>query len=167
MPPHEPRLWRSGRGSPITCAMPLPPKPRLIWADIRSFFERRERHSLVALVPAIAIPCFIVWLFVLDGRTNIMPTDPVVIYAESWSLDRTDEEIIDRQAELALAADERRALTRERMQRLADQLGVDYDRRAAAEADRITEENRRLVEVRLESDGGGEAEGVEIGERRR
>jgi len=123
----------------------MPPKPRTIWNDTRSFLSRRERHNWIALIPAMAIPCFIIWLFVLDGRTNIMPTDPVIIYAESWSADRTDEEIIERQRELALDANEQRALRRQRFQEMADRMGIDYDREAAAEADRITQDNRERL----------------------
>lgn len=130
----------------------VPPKPKVIASDVKSFFARRERHNWVALLLAVAIPCGIIYLFVLDGRTNILSDQPVVIYAESWSLDRSDDEIRARQRELMLEADEQRALTRERFQQLADGFGIDYDREAAAEADRISEENREFAE---------ELEGVE------
>lgn len=140
----------------------LPPKPRVIWKDTLSFFTRRERHSWFALLMAGAIPALIIWVFVLDGRTNIMPTESIVTYVEIWPADRTDAEIIERQRVLALAENERRAMRREGMQDIAQRLGVDYDRDAAAEADRITEENREALarpedgaedSVELETDG--------------
>lgn len=124
----------------------IPPKPKVIAGDVKSFFARRERHNWIALLLAIAIPVGIVYLFVLDGRTNILSDEPVVIYAESWSLDRSDAEIRARQRELMLEADEQRALARERFQQLADGFGIDYDREAAAEADRISDENRELAQ---------------------
>lgn len=123
----------------------IPPKPRVIWRDILSFFTRRERHSWIALLASAAIPALIFWVFVIDGQTNLMPTQPIITYVEVWSADRTDEEIIERQRILALADNERRAARRAGMQELAERLGVDYDREAAAEADRITEDNRQTL----------------------
>ncbi len=123
----------------------LPPKPRVIKNDVISFFARRERHNWIALVFAMAMPCLFIWLFVLDLDTNILPDEPVVIYAENWSRDRTDEDIIERQRELALSANERNALRRERFQAIAEEMGIDYDRDAAAEAERITDENRERL----------------------
>jgi hypothetical protein len=123
----------------------IPPKPRVIVQDTVSFFTRRERHSWVALVMAIAIPTVVIGVFAADSASGIEPTEPTITYVESWSADRTDEEIIERQRVLALAENERRALSRQRFQELADASGVDYDREAAAEADRITEENRRTL----------------------
>lgn len=120
----------------------IPPKPRVIWTDALSFFTRRERHSWIALVAAILIPGFIIGTFAWETETSIGPTDPVITYVQVWGSDRTDEQIIERQRVLALAENERRALRRHNMQRLAEQSGVDYDREAAAEADRITRENR-------------------------
>lgn len=123
----------------------IPPKPRVIVQDTLSFFTRRERHSWVALIMAIAIPTVVITVFAIDSEQGIEPTLPTVIYVESWPADRTDEEIIERQRVRALAENERRALSRQRFQELADASGVDYDREAAAEADRITEENRRTL----------------------
>lgn len=142
-------------------AFPMPPKPRTIWTDVKSFLFRRERHNWFALFMAGAIPAFIIWLFVLDGRTNILPDEPVVIYAESWPLDRSDEDIRARQREFALAENERRALRREQFQRLADELGIDYDRGAAQEADRITEENRRIAAEAEGREAEGEGAGAD------
>lgn len=136
----------------------IPPKPRVIWRDMLAFFTGRGRHNIFALLAALAMPAFFVWLFVLDGRTNILPTEPVIIYAESWPADRSDEEIIERQRELAVAADARRTERRQSFQRLADELGVDYDRDAAAESDRISRENQRLRRSGDESEAEPAAE---------
>ena len=121
----------------------LPPKPRVIAKDVASFFARRERHNWIALIFAIAIPIVLIGTFAMSSEADVAPTEPTIIYAEVWGSNRTDEEIIERQRVLALEENERRAISRERFRRLADESGVDYDREAAAEADRITEENRR------------------------
>ena len=133
----------------------LLPKPRDIMRDTRSFFARRERHSWFALLMSAIIPAFIIWIFIIDSRINLMPTEPFITYVEVWGSDRTDEEIMERQRMLAMQENERRAMRREGMRQLADRLGVSYDRDAAAEADRITEENREILsqaEAQAESD---------------
>ncbi len=142
----------------------IPPKPGTIWKDFKSFLGRGERHNWIALMLAMAIPAGIIYVFILDGRTNIFDDTPVVIYAESWSVTRSDEDIQARQRELLMAENERRAILRERFQSLADGLGVEYDEEAAAEAQRITEENRRLM-AEIEAREGGAA-GEAIAEQR-
>lgn len=72
--------------------LPRPASPRALWADIRAFTSERRRHHWVALGFAIAIPLGIIFIFDLDGRTNIAP-GPQLIYVESWPADRTDEQI--------------------------------------------------------------------------
>ena len=121
---------------------PKPARPRTAWEDIKSFAGRRDRHHWIALIGAIAMPARIIYLFWLDGRTNIYSEEPVLIYAESWPLTRGAEEIRARQVELALEENERRALKREQFQRLAERLGVEYDREEAARQQAITEEGR-------------------------
>lgn len=123
----------------------MPPKPRVIVKDIASFFARRERHNWIALLFAILIPTVVIGTFAMDSETDILPTEPVITYVEVWGSDRTEEEIIERQRVLALEENERRALSRQRFQQLAEGSGVEYDRDAAAEADRIFEENRRSL----------------------
>jgi hypothetical protein len=75
-------------------AMPLPrpASPRALWADIRAFTAERRSHHWVALALAIAMPIAIIVIFVMDGRTNIMP-GPQLIYVESWPANRTDAQI--------------------------------------------------------------------------
>ncbi|QLC22652.1 hypothetical protein HFP51_10970 [Parasphingopyxis sp. CP4] len=123
----------------------LPPKPRVIVKDIASFFARRERHNWIALFFAILIPGVVIGTFAMDSETDILPTEPIVHYVEVWGSDRTDEEIVERQRVLALEENERRAISRQRFQQLAEGSGVEYDRAAAAEADRIADENRRIL----------------------
>lgn len=123
----------------------LPPKPRVIVKDIASFFARRERHNWIALFFAILIPGVVIGTFAMDSETDILPTEPIVTYVEVWGSDRSDDEIIERQRVLALEENERRAISRQRFQELAEGSGVEYDREAAAEADRIADENRRSL----------------------
>ena len=73
--------------------LPRPSSPRALWADLRAFAGHRGPHQLVAAALAIAMPTALIVLFIVDGRTNIAP-GPQLIYAESWSANRTDAEII-------------------------------------------------------------------------
>jgi hypothetical protein len=59
---------------------------------LRTFTAERRHHQWVAAVLAILMPVAIIILFVVDGRTNIMP-GPQLIYVESWPANRSDEEI--------------------------------------------------------------------------
>lgn len=73
-------------------ALPRPSSPRALWADTRAFLAARSRHHVIAGVLAVAMPIALIVLFYTDGRTNIAPR-PMLIFAESWSADRSDEQI--------------------------------------------------------------------------
>ena len=73
-------------------ALPRPSSPRALWADIRAFAGGRSRHHVIAAAVAVIMPVALIVLFYLDGKTNIAPK-PQVIFAESWTADRTDEQI--------------------------------------------------------------------------
>ena len=89
---------------------PRPASPRALWADLRAFAKERSRVQWVAALVAVAMPILIVAGFYQDSKTNIGPGEQL-IYAESWSADRTDAEILadqkKRQAEKEAYAAER------------------------------------------------------------
>ena len=72
--------------------LPRPASPRALWADLRAFASERRPHQWIAAALAVAMPVAIIIIFVIDGRTNIMP-GPQLIYVESWPANRSDEEI--------------------------------------------------------------------------
>jgi hypothetical protein len=73
-------------------ALPRPASPRALVQDLRAFARQRSRHQWIAALFAIAMPVVIVVGFYFDSKTNIMPGEQI-IYAESWSANRTDAEI--------------------------------------------------------------------------
>lgn len=73
--------------------LPRPSGPRALIADIRAFAAGRSRVQWAAAAMALIMPLALIVLFDTDGRTNIAP-GPQLIYAESWSANRTDAEII-------------------------------------------------------------------------
>ena len=72
--------------------LPRPSSPKALIADLRAFASQRSPHHWVAAALAITMPIALVALFIKDGKTNIAP-GPQLIYEESWSSNRTDEEI--------------------------------------------------------------------------
>lgn len=69
---------------------------------MRDFWHHRPRHQWAAAILALLIPAGIIVAFYYDAQTNIAPGEQV-IYLESWSADRADEEIIAKQkADLAV-----------------------------------------------------------------
>ncbi len=106
--------------------MALPPlhRPRTLLADLRGFLANENRHKLAVGALAIAMPAIIVYGFIRDGRTNIMPGRSI-IYINSWPASRSDAEIIaqqniDQKARDAAAAEKRAAY-----QRLARRLNIE------------------------------------------
>jgi hypothetical protein len=101
--------------------LPRPASPRALWADLRAFASERRPHHWVAAGLAIAMPVAIIFLFVLDGRTNILP-GPQLIYVESWPANRSDEEIKAQQKIDQAARDKANKERQEQFKRLDDKL---------------------------------------------
>ncbi|HEX6377134.1 MAG TPA: hypothetical protein VFZ91_15590 [Allosphingosinicella sp.] len=101
--------------------LPRPASPRALWADIRAFTGERRPHHWIALALAIFMPVAIVILFILDGRTNIMP-GPQLIYVESWPANRTDERIKAEQKIDQAARDKAKKERQEQFKRLDEKL---------------------------------------------
>ena len=104
-------------------ALPRPSSPRTAWNDLRAFFSGPQRHKLLFGLLAILMPAIIVYGFIRDGRTNILPGRSIM-YIQSWPADRSDAEIIAQQKKdqkKRVAAQ----LARQRSyQRLEKQLGM-------------------------------------------
>ena len=101
--------------------LPRPASPRALWADIRAFTSERRPHHWVALALALSIPLGIVFIFDLDGRTNIAP-GPQLIYVESWPANRTDEQIKAEQKVDQAARDKARKERQAQFKRLDEKL---------------------------------------------
>lgn len=106
--------------------LPRPASPKFLWADLKAFWRQRPRHQWVAGTLAIAIPIAILVMFYFDGRTNIMPGERV-IFLDSWTVNRTDAEIMAKQkADLAEreAREERRRQEFQRLDENLNRLGI-------------------------------------------
>ena len=106
--------------------LPRPAGPRALWNDLRAFWSQRPRHQWVAATLAVLIPIGILVMFYYDARTNIAP-GPRVIFLDSWSANRTDEEIKAKQKvdlERREAAEERRRQEFQRLDESLNRLGI-------------------------------------------
>ncbi|MEH3107488.1 MAG: hypothetical protein PGN09_09445 [Sphingomonas fennica] len=106
--------------------MALPPlhRPKTLVADLRGFLGGEHRHKLLVGALAICMPAIIVYGFIRDGRTNILPGRSI-IYVQNWRADRTDAEIIAQQKIDQKARDAAAAEKRASYQRLAKRLGIE------------------------------------------
>lgn len=72
--------------------LPRPASPRALLSDLRAFARERPKHQWIAGTAAVVMPLIILFGFYKDAQTNIQPGEQIV-YAESWTGTRTDEEI--------------------------------------------------------------------------
>lgn len=90
--------------------LPRPASPRALIADARAFARERSGIQWGAALVAILMPVVIVFGFIKDAKTNITPKEQI-IYASSWSSNRTDAEI---KADQARREQQREAAVAER-----------------------------------------------------
>jgi len=60
--------------------------------DLRFFLAQRKQHELWFMLLAMAVTFAILFMFVKDSHVET-PYERNIIYAESWPLTRTDEQI--------------------------------------------------------------------------
>ncbi len=102
---------------------PKPVGPRAAFNDLRAFMRQRSREQVIAAILSILVTLIIVIEFVVDSKINTAPP-PQVVYAQSWSAERTDAEIVaDQKKDQA----KREAYAKEKQrqfQKLEKQLGM-------------------------------------------
>ena len=102
---------------------PRPVGPRAALADFRAFLRHREREHWIGAALAVLVTIIIVIEFFIDSKINTAPP-PRIVYAQSWSADRTDAQIVadqkKHQAERKAAQEERQR----QFQKLEKQLGM-------------------------------------------
>ena len=90
--------------------LPRPASPRALVADVRAFARERSGIQWGAAAVAVLMPVVIVFAFIKDAKTNIVPKEQI-IYASTWGANRTDAEI---KADQAKREQERQAGVAER-----------------------------------------------------
>lgn len=118
---------------------PRPVSPKSAASDLWSYFRENRPHKWPLLGVSVALTYVIVWTFVKDANTNTMPTRNKIIYVQSWDANRSDAQIILQQkidlakGELALKKQQ------EKMQKLADMVGIEWRKDEARNAVRRKE----------------------------
>lgn len=72
--------------------LPRPSSPKAAIADLKSFWAAAPKHKITFAAAAVAVPLFLITLFVLSGReADYKP--PPIIYVDNWRADRTEAQI--------------------------------------------------------------------------
>ena len=102
---------------------PKPVGPRAAFSDLRAFMRQRGREKVIGALLAVLVTTIIVIEFLVDSKINTAPP-PTVVYANSWSVNRTDAEIV-RQQKVDQAKRDAAAKEKQRQfQKLEKQLGM-------------------------------------------
>lgn len=104
--------------------IPHPVGPRAAFSDLAAFMRQRSREQVIGAALALLTTIIIVILFLVDSKINTAPSAQIV-YAESWSANRSDAEII---ADQKKRQAERRAAELEKQrqyQKLEKQFGIE------------------------------------------
>ena len=71
---------------------PKPSGPRAAFRDLAAFLGQRSREQVIGACLALLVTAIIVIEFLVDSKTG-MSQPPQIVYADSWSENRTDAEI--------------------------------------------------------------------------
>jgi hypothetical protein len=103
---------------------PSPVSPLAAWRDLRAVMRHSSREQRIGGALAVLSTIIIVIIFFVDSKVNTAPP-PTVIYPQSWSVNRTDAEIVadqkKDQAKKKAAAKERQR----QFQQLEKRLGIE------------------------------------------
>jgi hypothetical protein len=103
---------------------PSPSSPRAAFRDLGAFMRQRSREQVIGGALALLVTAIIVFEFVIDAKMGTSP-GPQVVYADIYSANRTDAEIIaDQKKDQAkkLAAEQEK---QRQYKKLEKQLGIE------------------------------------------
>jgi hypothetical protein len=103
---------------------PRPSSPKALLSDLRAMLRQRSRHQNIAAVMAILMPVGMVLLFAYNAGFNQAKSERI-LYVQSWSLDRTDAEIIAQQQKDKAAYEARVRERQRQFKALARSLGME------------------------------------------
>jgi hypothetical protein len=102
---------------------PRPVGPRAAFSDLRAFMRQRSREQLIGAILAVLVTLIIIIEFVVDSKINTAPP-PQIVYAESWSANRSDAEIIAEQKKDQAKRDAAAKEKQRQFKELEKQLGM-------------------------------------------
>ena len=102
---------------------PKPVGPRAAFSDLFAFMRQRSREQVIGATLAVLVTVIIVIEFLVDSKINTAPP-PQVVYAESWSSNRTDAEIVAEQKKDQAQRDAAAKEKQRQFKELEKQLGM-------------------------------------------
>lgn len=119
--------------------------------DLFTMLRRNPKEQALPVFLALACSGFIFFLFILDPKVNTDVYVPQeVVYVENWSLERSDEDIMEDRWAVQCLKDKRDTKRREAMKSLGRMSGMDVEEiEREAKADRLA---RGEVEVERPAD---------------
>lgn len=102
---------------------PRPVGPRAAFADLFAFMRQRSREQVIGAALAILVTSIIIIEFLVDSKINTAPP-PQIVYAESWTVNRTDAEIVAQQKVDQAKRDAAAKEKQRQFQKLEKQLGM-------------------------------------------
>ena len=103
---------------------PRPVSPRAALRDFLAVVRQPGRERWIAGSCAVLVTIIIVIEFLVDSHINTAPP-PRIVYADSWSANRTDAEIVADQKKDQAARDAAAKEKQRQFQKLEKQLGID------------------------------------------
>ena len=103
---------------------PRPVGPREALRDLAAFMRHRSREQVIGGALALLVTAIIVIEFLVDSKTG-MSQPPQIVYAESWSENRTDAEIKADQKKDQAAREAAKKERQREFQQLEKQLHID------------------------------------------
>ena len=102
---------------------PKPVGPRAAFSDLFAFMRQRSREQVIGAMLAVLVTMIIIIEFLVDSKINTAPPAQVV-YADSWSVNRTDAEIVADQKKDQAKRDAYAKEKQRQFQKLEKQLGM-------------------------------------------
>jgi hypothetical protein len=102
---------------------PRPVGPRAAFSDLRAFMRQRSREQVIGAILAVLVTLIIIIEFAVDSKINTAPP-PQIVYAESWSANRSDAEIIAEQKKDQAKRDAAAKEKQRQFKELEKQLGM-------------------------------------------
>ena len=103
---------------------PRPVGPREALRDLAAFMRHRSREQVIGGALALLVTAIIVIEFLVDSKTGMSPPTQVV-YAESWSENRTGAEIKADQKKDQAKKEAAQKEKQRQFKKLEKQLGID------------------------------------------
>jgi hypothetical protein len=103
---------------------PRPVGPREALRDLAAFMRQRSREQVIGGALALLVTTIIVIEFLVDSKTGMSPP-PQIVYAESYSANRTDAEIKADQKKDQEKRKEAQLEKQREFQKLANAFGIE------------------------------------------